>query len=118
MSSTTSEHPNAIAARERAAQLNNLRRTAKEETAKAKKELGVRFLIRGTTTFCYTQKHNVVKFSTAVCNMSADKFDAYTGKALALHRYLDGAYVQLRLTNKRRFKHLLDVLFNLFGDIK
>lgn len=115
--STTSEHPNAIAARERAAQLNNIRRAAKEETARAKKELGVRFLIRGTTTFCYTQKHNVLKFATAVCNMSADKFDAYTGKAVALHRYLDGAYVQLRLGNKRSFKRMLNALF-FFGDLK
>ena len=30
----------------------------------------------------------------------------------------DGAYVQLRLTNHRTFKDVLNMLFGLFGDLK
>lgn len=91
------QHPKAIEAQQRAEENNQLRQEYRQSVKEATASMGVHFLTIGATTICYkVDQHDVIEFSTAICNRKVDKPISEIGKYIALQRFTEGATVLIR----------------------
>lgn len=91
------QHPKAIEAQQRAEENSQLRREFREAVKEATAVQGLHFLTIGRHTICYkVDQHDVLEFSTAICNRTADKPISDIGKYIALQRFTEGATVLVR----------------------
>lgn len=91
------QHPKAIEAQQRAEENKQLREEYRGAIKDAVATQDLHFLTAGRHTICYkVDQHDVLEFSTAICNRTADKPISDIGKYIALQRFADGATVLVR----------------------
>lgn len=111
---TTTEHPKAIEAKQRAEQRRLTRIIEKNRIKTAKERFGVRFLNVGKYTICYrVDRRDVIELSTTILHPN-DRHDKHIGQMQALKRFTANNRIHLKSEQGFSPKQFLQLAFSVF----